>query len=370
MKHAAWFWNKIDAGKSATFTLNDIQWDEQKQSARIQTVRYVRPTLFPFFGFAVHVPIELQVISSGGKAYVSRFEEKWYIERILTHLSIVQAIHEALIKNIWTLFILTLSNLTFAAFAKFHSIDAVNHAKKSLPAEMVDGINSGFTQGSEIAQGYGRTVFNLFHSIAYPAIRLSEAFAQAITLAINQIAPFTLPYPYVYDLHSLPPNVAATTSKAPRAAHAAQKSSTTSTLPSQDETPTSAAVVTVAPSIDGQDQGKSVSIESRISTDAKDEAAKATKGANGTSLYDQLRKEGEDPIAEAARLEAKIEQNGVNIHSSGDDENVKESQHANGNGGGKKKKNHNKKKKNASPNGTAHHHAPTFKEGLAQAETN
>lgn len=364
MKHAAWFWNKIDAGKPATFTLKDIKWDEQKQSAQIQTVRYVRPALLPFFGFAVEVPVELQVTSTGGKAYVSRFEEKWFVERILTHASIVQAIHEALIKNIWTLFVLTLSNLTFAAFAKVHSIDAVDRAKKSLPSDVVDGINSGFAQGSEIAQGYGQTVVNLVHSIAYPFIRLSESFAQAGTLAINRVAPFTLPYPYVYDAHALPPNISTPVIRAERSATVEEKSS--NTLPSQDDTTQSesAAVVTVGPSIDGQDQGKSVSIESRISTDAKDEAAKATSGTNGNSLYDQLRKEGEDPIAEAAKLEAKIEQNGQHAHSSGDDEGVKESQHQNGNGGKKKK---NKKKKNSSPNGS-HQPAPTFKEGLAQAE--
>ncbi|PWN34056.1 uncharacterized protein FA14DRAFT_191149 [Meira miltonrushii] len=366
LKHAAWFWNKIDSGKPATFTLKDIQWDEQKQSAQIQTVRFVRPTLFPFFGFAVQVPVELQLTSTGGKAYVSRFEEKWFVERILSYASVVQAIHEALVKNIWTLFVLTLSNLTFAAFAKVHSIDAVDRAKKSLPSDVVDGINSGFTQGSEIAQGYGQTVVNLAHSIAYPFIRLSESFAQAGTLAVNRVAPFPLPYPYVYDVHALPPNVAAPTISETEAAPIEEKSG--SSLPSQDDAPQSesTASVIVAPSIDGEDQGKTVSIESRISTDAKDKAAKATNGTNGSSLYDQLRKEGEDPIAEAAKLEAKIEQNGTHTaHSSGDDEGVKESQHANGNGGGKKKKN--KKKKNTSPNGS-HQSAPTFKEGLAQTE--
>lgn len=322
--------------------------------------------MFPFFGFAVQVPIELQITSSGGKAYVSRFEEKWFVERILSYASIVKAIHEGLIKNIWTLFVLTLSNLTFAAFAKVHSIDPVDRAKKSLPSDVVDGINSGFTQGSEIAQGYGQTIVNVVHSIAYPAIRLSESFAQAGTLAINRVAPFTLPYPYVYDAHALPPNVDAPSISETKSAPVEEKSS--NSLPSQDDTPQSEqeASVIVAPSIDGEDQGKTVSIQSRISTDAKDKAAKAINGSNGTSLYDQLRKEGEDPIAEAAKLEAKIEQNSTNAaaHSSGDDEGVKESQHANGNGGKKKK---NKKKKNSSPNGS-HQSAPTFKEGLAQTE--
>jgi hypothetical protein len=363
LKHAAWFWNTIDGGKPATFSLNDIRWDEETQTATVRTQRFVRPRVWPFVGLAIEVPVRLQLQTSNGEALVIRFEEIWPTERILAHVPVVQAVHEAMVKSIWTLIVLSLSNGLFAAKARVNSsAPSLESVKRSLPAELTNNIGQGFQHGSHMANGYGNLAVDLLVKFACPPVRMAEASAQYLTLAAQRFVPFALPYPYVFNAHALPSQRSTSSTDEPSknvASSSSVKQDKPVTQPAvADDKDDRAARVEVGPSVETVThvpQEKSIQISSGTTTEAAEVEQSPAQETKGDSLYDKLRKEGQDPIAEAAEVAEKVADSAA-AHSngqqgsSGDEEGVKDGHKGNVNGGGAKKKKNKKKK-----NGTAGH---------------
>lgn len=353
-------------------------------SATVHTVRYLRPRLFPLYGFAVPVKTQLRFHADGsnagkdasqGKMYVTSLEEQWLMERILSPFPVVSWLYTALMTPVLTLLLLALSNVLFGFNARVSSskrqyidtsVDALgSRARKSLPKEVASNVNSGYQRGEKLAQGWGTTVVDVVNKTFYPILSTLEVLTQRGASAV----PLSLPYPFIYDAHSRPQSgkerrgekkIAA--SKSSSESKPAPKSS--ASAQGQQGEDIKKATVDVAPSLDGSDQGKTVEIASRVNTETKDEPAPAKESQADTSLYAQLKRDGELPgPLEEAKLSVPAA-SGQTGASSEEDDPLSHGGSAT-NGAPKKKKSSGSKKKKG---GVSHVHPPSFKEGLHQAE--
>lgn len=169
-------------------------------------------------------------------------------------------------------------------------------------------------------------------------------------------SPISLPYPYIYEAHSIPSGLASKEKSVGNNKKPVAPKSTVSTssqksvaAPGQGEADKrKPAAVEVGPSLDGEDQGKRVEIPGRVYVESKEEPAAAKPLQTGPSLYDQLRKEGELPQQQEQKL-APPAGNGHAGASSEEDEHHSSSHHGGGGGDGsgasRKKKTGSKKKK-------------------------
>jgi hypothetical protein len=278
-----------------------------------------------------------------------------------------------------TILVLTLSNILFAGNARLSSskrqyidggVDALNsRAKKALPADVTKNVGSGYQKGEKLAQGWGTYIVNILDKTTYPVLSSLEFASQRGVSAL----PLPLPYPYIYDAHSHPPQSkkkgdekkkigAEKKESAPAKDDKPFVSSTSGSAPSQDKKTADVkkATVQVTPSLDGGDQGKTVEISSRMNNESKEEPARAAEPKLDTSLYAQLKKDGELPgQQDNLALPSNTAQAGVSS------EEEESSTHGGATNGAPKKKSKSSKKKKA---GVSHPPPPSFQESLHQVE--
>ena len=99
--------------------------------------------------------------------------------------------YQALFTPIATFLVLALSNALFAGYAtvtssKRHyldtSVDALSvRAKKALPEEVSNNVNTGFQEGTKLAQGWGTRTVNAAEKVAYPLLSTLETVSQRST---------------------------------------------------------------------------------------------------------------------------------------------------------------------------------------------
>jgi hypothetical protein len=291
-------------------------------------------------------------------------------DAVLT-LSRLNTSYTAVMTPILTLFLLALSNVLFDVNARVSSsnrqyigtsVDALgDRARKALPKEVANNVESGYQRGEKLAQGWGTTIVDVVHKTSYPILSTLEVMTQRGASAV----PLSLPYPFIYDAHSQPTSSGQSGKKTASPPKSESKSALKSSAPAQAQKgkdDAKMAAIDVGPSLDGGDQGKTVEIASRVSTESKDQPAPPKEAEKGNSLYAQLKKDGDLP---GQQEDAKLSVPSGVVQTGASSEEDDHSPHGStANGAPKKKKSGSKKKKG----GVSHVHPPSFKEGLHQAE--